>query len=118
MKPVICATLVMVCFAPPLLAQTQRQAATPTATESASPAILPKERANETGGGDRANPEPHIYKRGEHISQSYGAFDVVTDWMHFHLTQPPADSHWVKYGDNYLLVKTDSGLITDIVKAS
>jgi Ni/Co efflux regulator RcnB len=73
---------------------------------------------SQTVPGDGANPAPHIYKRGEHVSRSYGAFDVVTDWNQFHLAKPPSDSHWVKYGDNYLLVKTDSGQITDIVKAS
>jgi Ni/Co efflux regulator RcnB len=106
-------------FAPPLLAQTQQPTADQsTRSEAPTPAALPGVRANQTGGGDRQNPEPHIYKRGEHISRSYGEFDVVDDWSRFHLTQPPADSHWVKYGENYLLVKTDSGLITEIVKAS
>ena len=117
MKPLICVTLAMFWFAPPLLAQTQQPTGT-TKTESAAQPGLPGERSNQTGGGDIKNPEPHIYKRGEHISRSYGEFDVVNDWSRFHLMQPPADSHWVKYGDNYLLVKTDSGLITDIIKAS
>ena len=106
-------------FALPVLAQTQPPTAGPATKSDAAPqAALPGEHANQTGGGDKDNPAPHIYKRGEHISRSYGAFDVVDDWSHFHLKQPPADSHWVKYGDNYLLVKTDSGLITDIIKAS
>ena len=118
MKPLICVTLAMFWFAPPLLAQTQQPSVDPSTKNESAPAALPGERANQTGGGDRQDPEPHIYRRGEHISRSYGDFDVVNDWSRFHLNPPPNDSHWVKYGDNYLLVKTDSGLITEIVKAS
>ena len=73
--------------------------------------------SNQTSGGDADNPAPHIYKKGEHISRSYGAFDDVKDWAHFNLMRPPAGSHWVKYGDNYLLIDEKSGLINDIVKS-
>ena len=119
MKPLICATLAMFWFASPLLAQTQQQIdSAANQTELNSQGDLAGAHTNQTGAGDKDNPAPHIYKRGEHISQSYGAFDVVDDWSRFRLAKPPVDSHWVKYGDNYLLVKTDSGLITDIVKAS
>jgi Ni/Co efflux regulator RcnB len=73
--------------------------------------------SNQTTGGKTDNPA-HIYKKGEHISRTYGAFDDVMDWAHFNLMRPPAGSHWVKYADNYLLVDDKSGLISDIVKAS
>jgi Ni/Co efflux regulator RcnB len=117
MKPLIYATLAMFWLSAPALAQPQ----TGTSTAQADPARqgnLAGPHANQTGGGDADNPAPHIYKRGEHISRSYGAFDVVEDWSKVRLTKPPEDSHWVKYGENYILVKIDSGLITDIVKAS
>jgi Ni/Co efflux regulator RcnB len=100
------------------LAQPQQQNSAATVLPDHNPnGNLAGSHAIETDGNSD-NPAPHIYKRGEHISRGYGAFDVVDDWSRFHLMKPPADSHWVKYGDNYLLVKTDSGLITDIVKAS
>jgi Ni/Co efflux regulator RcnB len=120
MKPLIFATLAMFLLSVPVLAQPQRPNG-PEARVQAdgnSRGNLAGAHTNQTGGGDAENPAPHVYKRGEHISRSYGAFDVVEDWNQFHLAKPPQDSHWVKYGDNYMLVKTDSGLITDIVKAS
>ena len=67
---------------------------------------------------EATNLAPRIYKRGEHISRSYGAFDDVMNWERFRLAKPPEGSHWVHFGDNYLLVKDESGLITEIVKAS
>jgi len=118
MKPLIFATLAMFSLTAPALAQPQQQNGAATVQPDVKPSgNLPGPHALETDG-NTGNPAPHIYKRGEHISRLYGAFDVVDDWSQFHLPKPPEDSHWVKYGDNYLLVKTDSGLITDIVKAS
>jgi len=32
--------------------------------------------------------------------------------------KPPEGFHWVRFDGSYLLVKDESGLITDIVKAS
>lgn len=123
MKAPIFATLAMFSLSAPLLAQPQ-----PQSPQQNHPAItrpdtsvqdsVPGPHTNATSPGDKSNPAPHIYKRGEHVSRSYGAFDVVEDWNQFHLAKPPEDSHWVKYGDNYMLVKIDTGLITDIVKAS
>jgi Ni/Co efflux regulator RcnB len=122
MKPLIFATLAMFSLSAPVVAQPQPlspQQSPATAQADLNPkGNLAGPHADRTGGGDADNPAPHIYKRGEHVTRSYGAFDVVQDWNQFHLTKPPQDSHWVKYGDNYMLVKIDSGLITDIVKAS
>jgi Ni/Co efflux regulator RcnB len=122
MKPLIYVTLAMFSLSVPVLAQ--GQTSVPPKPSAAAQSELDAHgnqagpHTGQTAPGDPANPAPHIYKRGEHLSRSYGAFDVVTDWNQFHLAQPPSDSHWVKYGDNYLLVKTASGQITDIVKAS
>ena len=117
MRPLIFATLVMLLPAAPALAQPQTQPQTGALTvqpDTESNAAGP--HTNQTTGGKADNPS-HIYKKGEHISRTYGAFDDVMDWAHFKLTRPPSGSHWVKYGDNYLLVDDKSGLINDIVKA-
>jgi Ni/Co efflux regulator RcnB len=93
-----------------------------TSPQSALVAVQPDSQSNlagphtdQTTGGKPDNPE-HIYKKGEHISRSYGAFDDIMDWARLNLTRPPAGSHWVKYGDNYLLVDDKTGMISDIVK--
>jgi Ni/Co efflux regulator RcnB len=120
MKPLIFATLAM-CWLPipPAQAQPQQTNSAATVQTDLDPrGNLAGPHTNQTSGGEADNPAPHIYKRGEHISRSYGAFDDVANWEKFRLTKPPEGSHWVHYGNNYLLVKDESGLITDIVKAS
>ena len=72
----------------------------------------------ETSGGDKRNPEPHIYKLGEHLSEAYGSYDIVDDWQANKLMMPPEGHHWVRYGENYLLVTATDGLIKRIVHAS
>lgn len=119
MRPLIFATLVMFSLPGYSLAQTPP----PNGAATIQPDLDPRgnlagQHTNQTTGGERDNPAPHIYKKGEHINRSYGAFDVVTKWDQFNLTKPPEGSHWVHFANNYLLVKDESGLITDIVKAS
>jgi len=65
--------------------------------------------------GEPNDSAPHIYKLGEHLSEAYGRYDLVDDWDRFKLKMPPDGYHWVRYGDNYLLVKATDGLITEIV---
>jgi Ni/Co efflux regulator RcnB len=104
--------------AAPGLAQPQTQPQSNAATvQPDSQGTLAGSHTNQTTGGQADNPAPHIYKKGEHLSRGYGAFDDVMDWAHFNLMRPPSGSHWVKFGDNYLLVDDKSGLISDIVKA-
>jgi len=118
MRPLIFATLAMLLPAAPGLAQPQTQPQSSAATaQPDTQGNLAGPHTNQTTGGDADNPAPHIYKKGEHISRSYGAFDDVMDWARFNLMRPPSGSHWVKFGDNYLLVEDKSGLINDIVKA-
>ena len=118
MKPLIFATLAMFSLSVPVLAQPQQQNGAATVQPDINPqGNLAGPHTNQTGGGDADNPAPHIYKRGEHLSRSYGAFDAVADWNRFGLKRPPEGAHWVKYSDNYLLVDDMSGLITDIVKS-
>jgi Ni/Co efflux regulator RcnB len=122
MRPLIFATLAMFSMSVPALAQPQPQPQQQNGAARVQPESNPQ--GNLAGahtkqtGADPSNPAPHIYRRGEHISPNYGSFEVVGDWSRLKLAKPPEDSHWVKYGDNYLLVKIDSGQITDIVKAS
>jgi Ni/Co efflux regulator RcnB len=73
---------------------------------------------SETTGGDTRNPEPHIYKLGEHLSEAYGSYELVDDWQQANLTMPPDGHHWVRYGENYLLVTATDGLIKRIIRAS
>lgn len=73
---------------------------------------------SETTGGDKRSPEPHIYKLGEHLSEAYGSFELVDDWQQAKLMAPPQGHHWVRYGQNYLLVTATDGLITRIQRAS
>jgi len=116
MRPLIFATLAMLLPAVSL-AQPQTQPQTGSATvQPESQGNLAGPHSDQTTGGKADNPA-HIYKKGEHISRSYGAFDDVMDWARFNLMRPPSGLHWVKYGDNYLLVDDKSGLISDIVKA-
>ena|SRR5688572_1878077 len=75
-------------------------------------------RENETSVGKRINPTSHTYQKGERLSLAHGNFDEVADWNARHLAMPGEDHHWVYYGDNYLLVRIDTGVIVDIVKAS
>jgi Ni/Co efflux regulator RcnB len=73
---------------------------------------------SETTGGDKRNPEPHIYKLGEHLSEAYGSYELVDNWQQAKLTMPPEGHHWVRYGENYMLVTATDGLIKRIQRAS
>jgi Ni/Co efflux regulator RcnB len=73
---------------------------------------------SETTGGTPRDPEPHIYKLGEHLSEAYGSYALVDDWQGSKLERPPEGHHWVRYGDNFLLVTATDGLIKRIVHAS
>ena len=81
----------------------------------AAPTTTPQ---SQTTGGDKRNPEPHIYKLGEHLSEAYGSYEIVDNWQQANLMAPPQGHHWVRYGDNYLLVTATDGLIKRIQRAS
>ena len=117
MKPLIPTTLALTLLLLPAMAQVRQTAA--NATPDASPTSdVARASRNETSGGDKTNPDPHIYKVGEHLSELYGRYELVDDWDRHQLKKPPEGHHWVRYGDNYLLVKITDGLITGILKAS
>jgi Ni/Co efflux regulator RcnB len=118
MKPLIFTTLALsLLLLPAAMAQVSHTAtnAQPDSNPASNVAAISR---NETTGGDKKNPDPHIYKMGEHLSELYGRYDLVDDWGRRQLKKPPEGHHWVRYGDNYLLVKITDGLITDISHAS
>jgi len=110
MKVTIAALALSVLAIPYASAQIQLRIATDSAQTKAP--------QGETTGGDQRNPEPHIYKLGEHLSVAYGSFELVDDWRQAKLIMPPEGHHWVRYGKNYLLVTATDALITRIVRAS
>jgi Ni/Co efflux regulator RcnB len=117
MRCLIPTTLVLSLLLLPAMAQVSQTVANapPDASQTSDVAGAPR---NETSGGEKTNPDPHIYKVGEHLSELYGRYELVDDWDRHQLKKPPEGHHWVRYGDNYLLVKITDGLITGILKAS
>jgi Ni/Co efflux regulator RcnB len=120
MRVFIAALALSVLAIPHAPAQIQlREVAAETAPSKAPAAAAPtKTPQAETTGGDARNPDPHIYKLGEHLSEAYGSYEIVDDWQRSKLTAPPQGHHWVRYGENYLLVTATDGLIKRIVRAS
>lgn len=118
MKRLIHATLALSLLAlAPAMAQRDNPAASVQSKETPTSGV-PGAPQRETAGGDKRNPEPHIYRLGEHLSEAYGAFELVDDWERHQLKKPPEGQHWARYGENFLLVKDTDGLITLIVGAS
>ena len=113
MKVLIAALALSVLAIPLAPDQTQLRDGTsaPAAAQSKAPQA-------ETSGGKARNPDPHIYKLGEHLSEAYGAYELVDNWQMHQLMMPPEGHHWVRYGDNYMLVTATDGLIKRIVRAS
>lgn len=121
MKSLTVATLVLSLSVASIAAAQNENSQNPTPSK---PGVA---RENETSGGKRINPTSHTYQlnptshtyqKGERLSLAHGSFDEVADWNAHHLAMPAEDYHWVYYGDNYLLVRIDTGVIIDIVKAS
>lgn len=93
------------------------EAVQPKATAPADAVQTPSPQT-QTTGGDKRNPEPHIYKLGEHLSEAYGSYEIVDDWQRNKLMMPPEGHHWVRYGENFMLVTATDGLIKRIERAS
>jgi len=112
MKSLTVATLVLSLSVASIAAAQNENSQNPTPSK---PGVA---RENETSGGKRINSTSHTYQKGERLSLAHGSFDEVADWNAHHLAMPAEDYPWVYYGDNYLLVRIDTGVIIDIVKAS
>lgn len=80
------------------LAQLPAQAAEPSVTAPESP-------TRELNVHDKA---PDIYKREEM---------ALRGWQEKGLSQPDAESHWVKIQDKYVLIETTNGTVKQIVPA-
>jgi Ni/Co efflux regulator RcnB len=117
MKTLTTTTLALSLFLLPAMAQISQTAANAPSDAGRTSDVAGASR-NETSGGDKINPDSHIYKLGEHLSELYGRYELIDDWDRHQLKKPPEGHHWVRYSDNYLLVKMTDGLITDILKAS
>jgi len=116
MRLLIAALAASVLAIPPAPAQTQ---IAQIQVKEGAPATAPtKTPQAETSGGEPRNPEPHIYKLGEHLSEAYGDYELVDNWQREKLTMPPEGHHWIRYGENYMLVTATDGLIKRIVRAS
>jgi len=116
MRPPIFAILAMFWLAGPALALPQtNSAATTTPADLPGQGRLAGQHLDQTTIGDAEHPIAHVYKRGEHLTGAYGSFDVVRDWSRYALPPPPVGHHWVRFGTNYLLVQSDTGVINDIV---
>jgi Ni/Co efflux regulator RcnB len=57
----------------------------------------------------------HRWVRGERFVPVYGRSFVVGDWYRYHLRRPPYGYHWVRYGDDFLLVAIGTGIIADML---
>jgi len=111
MRTLIAALAIAVVAIPLASAQIQVKEIAPVTAQTKTPQA-------ETGGGQPRDPEPHIYKLGEHLSVAYGTYEIVDNWEREKLMMPPEGHHWVRYGENYLLVTGTDGLIKRIVRAS
>jgi Ni/Co efflux regulator RcnB len=111
MKVLIAALAFSVLAIPLASAQIQIREIAPATAQTKTPQA-------ETGGGEPRNSEPHIYKLGEHLSEAYGRYEIVDNWQREQLMMPPEGHHWIRYGENFLLVTATDGLIKRIVRAS
>lgn len=41
---------------------------------------------------------------------------VVNDWRGHGLNRPPKGMHWIQHGNQYLLISTNSGKISQVVR--
>jgi len=54
------------------------------------------------------------WRRGAYLPPAYQAFGLE-DYDRYHLRRPPYGYHWVRVGDEFLLVSVSTGLIFDAV---
>ncbi|GGA80115.1 hypothetical protein GCM10011491_04260 [Brucella endophytica] len=54
------------------------------------------------------------WTRGRELPRSYRG-NVVRDYSRYHLRKPPRGQHWVRVGNDYMLISIASGIIGAIV---
>lgn len=65
-------------------------------------------------GAMRKKPGSHHWTRGQRLSD-WQRRDVVRDWRRHGLRQPAHGQHWVRVGNDYLLVGIATGLIAGLM---
>jgi Ni/Co efflux regulator RcnB len=71
--------------------------------------------ADFNAGYDGAGPD-HNLRAGDSLPSRYRTRQYVVDnWQMHKLSAPPAGSHWIQAGADYLLVSGETGLIERIV---
>ena len=83
-----------------------------------SPPAIEAAEAEPAAAGPWTNPTAHIYREGDRLSDAYGDFSEVPDWSTRSLPTPPAEHRWVQYGETYMMVDGNTGLIKTIIQAS
>ena len=69
-----------------------------------------------SGYGHRgAGPRYDLYQGGRLPSAYYGDRYVVSDWHRYNLNAPPRGMHWVRAGNDYLLVALATGIIAQVL---
>lgn len=68
------------------------------------PAPLPEQHANYGG--------KHEWRHGDHYTNHR---QVVGNWRHYHLRQPPQGYEWVQDGSQFVLIAVASGIIADVI---
>ena len=63
----------------------------------------------------RFAPAHQVWVRGERFSPAFGRFVLVDDWRGFRLPRPAYGAHWVRVGDDFLLISNRNGSILDVV---
>ena len=56
------------------------------------------------------------WRRGAYLPPYYRTW-ALDDYDSFHLRRPPYGYHWVRIGDEFLLVSNSTGLIFDVIVA-
>jgi Ni/Co efflux regulator RcnB len=63
----------------------------------------------------RFAPGRHVWVRGERFSPAFGRFVLVDDWRGFRLPRPAFGAHWVRVGDDFLLISNRNGRVLDVI---
>ena len=60
-------------------------------------------------------PQHGSWHQGDHYN---GQREVVRDWSHHHLRQPPSGYEWVQSGNQYVLIAITTGVIASIIASA
>jgi Ni/Co efflux regulator RcnB len=79
--------------------------------EGGRPSDRRGERRDERGAGPN-----HAFYRGQRLPPEYRKRQyVVNDWRGQHLNAPPRGYHWVRTGNDYVLVAIATGVILQLL---